>query len=847
MVFFGQHNLKFQIADQENQPIVRAIIIVTQNDSQITFGTTNRDGFLEKTLIGGSYNVKVSKLGFIAETIVVDLKKNELIEVKLQTDTNRLETIIIKSRPKIMTVKQDTIQYNLKTIVDGTERKVEDVIKKLPGMQVDANGKVSYLGQEIDKVLVDGNELFGNKHQMATQNVNADMVNGIDLLTNYQGFSTSGSSSGAIVLNLKLKEGARGKIVGDIEANGGNNNAMLFHSNLFRFQKSGNLAIISDYNTTAKKPITVDDYREMRTPTNADSDSNGFTSFEMPKFLQASDFVKQKHNGFVGINYTNLISKKAKITFSNLFNNTDIVQQSIVNQSNVGAGGSALAFSSLKPSTSILSNSNFKIEFNKSKTTFWSYDFTLTPNNDLERNDIIKTSNAINSSVDNQNLSFAQTLKFNTTIFSKIKYRFQVFHNIVNNNQNIELQGSQPFFEINFANLNQNFITKTKLVAVTNKLFFKKNANTFSVNIVNEFLENQSTNLLKEQSVFNSNLQHNKSRFLTEFSWQRNWSSKFNTTLVGRSTTNNISLNNQSNVIARLESMLAAQYSFSAVNKFTFSANINHEFPTLMQLQNNSLIDDFQIIKRQSAVQFDQVIQKKNFDLDYFWLDLHSQSILFSKLSYSIQDNALATNVSYNPSFSENNFVLTPKNNQFRILTVYDLKMPKLPLSLKTTLVYLDMQAFTSFNNVLSKMSTETFSAKQQLFSNFKNSIFQFDFGFNFNKRISFQEISKFKNKAYNYQLIGTIKAKLAQKFKGDISFTHDFQNSGFATNTIYFLNSNLDYNFTKKLKVILTGFNLLNLKTSSIIRTSVNDNFFSESINSVLPGFLMIGMNYSF
>ena len=130
-------------------------------------------------------------------------------------------------------INEDTISYNLKTVLDGTENKVEDVIKRLPGLDIDQDGKVLYKGQQIDNVLVDGNEFFGKKHQMATQNINADMIEGIDLLTNYSGFAKASGGQKSIALNLKTKDSYKNKWITDIELAAGLNTSFRFHSNSF--------------------------------------------------------------------------------------------------------------------------------------------------------------------------------------------------------------------------------------------------------------------------------------------------------------------------------------------------------------------------------------------------------------------------------------------------------------------------------------------------------------------------------------------------------------------------------------------------------------------------------------
>jgi hypothetical protein len=88
--------------------------------------------------------------------------------------------------------------------------------------------EVLYKGQQIN-VLIDGNEFFGNKHQMATQNINAEMIEGIDLLTNYSGFALADGGYKGIALNLHTKDSYKNKWVSDVELGYGINNALRFH------------------------------------------------------------------------------------------------------------------------------------------------------------------------------------------------------------------------------------------------------------------------------------------------------------------------------------------------------------------------------------------------------------------------------------------------------------------------------------------------------------------------------------------------------------------------------------------------------------------------------------------
>jgi hypothetical protein len=88
---------------------------------------------------------------------------------------------------------------------------------------------------------------------------------------------------------------------------------------------------------------------------------------------------------------------------------------------------------------------------------------------------------------------------------------------------------------------------------------------------------------------------------------------------------------------------------------------------------------------------------------------------------------------------------------------------------------------------------------------------------------------------------------KYKEKVKWDIGWVFNNQNSGLNQNKIHFLNCNGELNLTKKIKLVIAGFNLLNLNNNKFITTDNNPSFFTESINQIMPGYLMSGLNFSF
>ena len=130
------------------------------------------------------------------------------IDFVLTPKITTLEEVVIAKRKKF-NIKNDTVVFNPEAYKDGTERKVEDLLKKLPGLDVAENGKLKYRGKTVASVQLDGDDLFGYNYTIGTKNISIDMVDQIEAIENYsknpllKGIENSDN----VALNLKLKKG----------------------------------------------------------------------------------------------------------------------------------------------------------------------------------------------------------------------------------------------------------------------------------------------------------------------------------------------------------------------------------------------------------------------------------------------------------------------------------------------------------------------------------------------------------------------------------------------------------------------------------------------------------------
>lgn len=325
--FFLGQDIFIKTISKEKQNLNNINVQVLKNNKTIDFKTTNENGVCSFVVSEkGIYTLKFTSLLYKTKFVEINTSEKSDFEILLEQQITEIQEVKIKARPKIAFAKGDTISYNIKAVKDGTERTVEDLIKKLPGLDINENGKVTNNGNIVGQVLVDGNEFFGKNHKMATQNITADMIDGVDFWKNYT--TISGNQSTA--LNLKLKDEYKGRITGNAQANYGNKNSYLAHANLFKFSKAGNIALIADANSVAKDPIGMMDFYEMNKQDDGDN-GNDVTRLDTPTFLNNDGRVKDKNNQFGALQYSKS-SKTFSITAFSIFNTAQLEKLSAINR-----------------------------------------------------------------------------------------------------------------------------------------------------------------------------------------------------------------------------------------------------------------------------------------------------------------------------------------------------------------------------------------------------------------------------------------------------------------------------------------------------------------------------------
>lgn len=191
-------------------------------DSTMVQGTqAYLDGsFALKNISAGKYKLIISAVGFGDHTQWVEMKAQDirLGHIRMQEQVHHLDEVSVQGRAAEMTVKGDTIEYNTSAYQVAETATVEDLLKKMNGVEVDKEGKVTINGEEIKGVRIDGKKFFGDDVQTATKNIPAEMIDKIQVIdeksdmAKLTGFD---DDEGERIINLSLKKDRKKGLFGN--------------------------------------------------------------------------------------------------------------------------------------------------------------------------------------------------------------------------------------------------------------------------------------------------------------------------------------------------------------------------------------------------------------------------------------------------------------------------------------------------------------------------------------------------------------------------------------------------------------------------------------------------------
>jgi hypothetical protein len=329
--------LSFSISNvlfSQSQPI-KGIVINPQNESLeyvsvallnpkdstlINYTITDSKGFFQITENAkGSLLLQLSLLGYksyfktlLYENDVIDLKT-----ITLEEEYSSLDEVMISAVIPIQ-IKKDTIAFNASSFKVNHDDTIEELLKKLPGVELDSDGKIIAQGNEVTKIFVDGKEFFGGDPSIVLKNLSADAVAKIEVIDKQSDESElTGINDGnkEVVINFSLKKTKTNRGFGKVSAGMGLDSKYFSNLNYNKFSSKTQLSVIGKFNNINVTGSNIQGFLQ-----NADGVDGSDEDDSNDNSKSLSGYLK---TGVTGINVGHEFKKKESINIDYFYNHSN--------------------------------------------------------------------------------------------------------------------------------------------------------------------------------------------------------------------------------------------------------------------------------------------------------------------------------------------------------------------------------------------------------------------------------------------------------------------------------------------------------------------------------------------
>ncbi len=360
----GRFTIKGIVVDSAGAalPGATVMLLAPKDSALINYNRSDEKGALEfKNVKRSTYILKISYVGYIPADVPIEPTDDGVLDVgniQLKVLNQDLFEVVIKTARAPLSIRGDTVEYNASSFKVPPGSTVEDLLRRLPGMQVEQDGTIRAQGQEVQRVTVDGKRFFGGDVKMATKNLPAEAISKVQV---FDGKSEQSRLTGVDDgkkeknLNLELKESHKKGGFGKATVGAGTKDRVEAKVNYNRFNDKQQFAVVGLGNNTNQTGLSWDDYQDFRGSQSfnwGDDGDFGFSSGNGIIFYNSGDDSESltvsggngPTQGFTknwvgGINY-NYDNKKTLFSTNYYYNQSDKMQDAFSSRESILAASS---------------------------------------------------------------------------------------------------------------------------------------------------------------------------------------------------------------------------------------------------------------------------------------------------------------------------------------------------------------------------------------------------------------------------------------------------------------------------------------------------------------------------
>lgn len=467
-ISLAQINISGKINDNDNKPLESATIylIKVADSTIVNYSISDSKGQFDLKVKKQTEptRLKISFIGFknYSKDFQTINQSENLGNILLEE--NMLDGITIKGEAPPITIKKDTLEFNASSFKVNPDANVETLLRQLPGVEIDEEGKLTINGKPVNNILVNGKPFFGKDGKIATKNLPSNIIDKVqvtDTKTKQEELSGESSSSNESTINLTLQEDKNKGFFGKATAGYGTDKryeSSLLVNHFKDKQKLNVLASSNNINSVGfsmdeifdnmgggrSRSISYNDNGTFRLNDMRFGSDEGITRSHMTGINYTDSYKKDKIEPYIGYYFSNAITendnKTQQINFLPNGNTTSSSTRSYVNESLGHHFNSEFTFK-IDSTTTIFINPNFSKNFSNNRST--------SERETFDENDNLLNDNFINNFSEDINSKFRNELTFSKNLKRKGRFFQMQF-----NNENRETDNSLK--TINNANFFQN-------------------------------------------------------------------------------------------------------------------------------------------------------------------------------------------------------------------------------------------------------------------------------------------------------------------------------------------------------------------------------------------------------
>lgn len=870
----AQGQIQGQISSEKGEPIEFVTVVLKKaiDSSFISYTRTNENGFYSiDPKANDKFLLSFSCLGFTKQEIFVDIldfKLNKSLNIILKEEILILNEVIVRAELDIKQ-KKDTIVFNAKAFAQGNEEVVEDLLKKIPGLTVEPDGTIKIGNQEIEKVMIDGDDFFERGYKILTKNMPAQPIDEIELLQNYSNnrLLKGVEQSEKVALNLKLSEDAKRIWFGNMTVGYdavSTTNRHYFKSNLMNFGKKNKYYFLSNINNIGydatgdinhlirpirfNEPASIGDNQNISTLIGLSANPPNFkrsrTTFNNAKMVSLNAIfnptknLKIKTLGFFSWDELDFFRNRVDNVSVNNVNFTNTEEYQLQNSNVIGFGKADITYN-------ISQNQMFE-----STTKYQTAHF-------LSNSELIFNGQSTNENVESPLELFDQkinyTNKFKDTKVFLLTGRF--INETAPQNYNVnQFLFADLFPDITATNVNQTLNQKMTFTAFEAHILDRKKndnliefklGNTFRIDeLVSQFSLLNNNVIIDKPTAYQNNLNYKVNNLYANGKYQYSFKNiLLSANVEVHQLFNSIDNNNEKATQTPffINQALGFDWKINNLNRIRSSYGQNKTNATVLNVYNNLTLTGFRNFMSGTG-EFNQLDASSLF-FNYQLGNWSDKFFTSSTFAYTKNHDFFSTNSLINQNFTQTEALIIKDRELFTTNTNINYFLKKLESNAKINFGYTQ----TEFKNVVNNsefrkiISTNLYYGLE--FRTAFDGMFNFHLGSNW-YRNSIQTISlnKFTDNIQFFDLTFMLNKKL----NVDIQSERYYFGNLHTDNKYYFLDLDARYTVKEnKTILMLSGKNLFNTNTFKNYAISDIGNTTTEF--RLLPRYVLLKMEYRF